>query len=197
MPVLDASTGLAIVESNLEFDVATCEETGRGRPTGAPRTPLQRPSLCALGTLKTRRDEQLPASTRYLQIPDLVVECGCVEGDPVPGIFHSSFVVPQRFILIGPCCKRTVNRLVRGAAQRNVQRVVDASKTEALRDLHVDAEAAVRLPTDDPRGEKPFDFVLSPRRGSPLANRPPEMKSRVSLKSYQRPPPVTLIWPNL
>ena len=47
-----------------------------------------------------------------------------------------------------------------------------------------------------PRGEKPFDLVRSVR-SSPPETRPPEWKRRFSRKSYQRPPPVSLIWPNL
>ena len=62
MPVLDARMALSMVESNLESIQLPAND--RSRPgSGRAETSASMPVLCAFGPLKTRRDEQLPAST--------------------------------------------------------------------------------------------------------------------------------------
>ncbi len=85
---------------------------------------------------------------RDLQVLDIVVEGRGVERDAVLRIFDPSLIVPQRFVLVGRSRERAVDGLIGSAAERNVQRIVDAAETEALGDLDVDAEVAVRLPAE-------------------------------------------------
>src|SRR6476661_5882373 len=85
---------------------------------------------------------------RHLQVLDVVVEGGRVEGDAALRIFDAGFIVPERLILVG--LEAAEGRKVARAAKRRVQRVVDAAETEALRDLRVDAEAVAGLPAHDP-----------------------------------------------
>ena len=62
-------------------------------------------------------------------------------------IFEAGFIVPERFVLVG--LEPAKGGDVRPAAQRNVQRIVDAAEPETLGCLKVDAEVAVRLPAQD------------------------------------------------
>ena len=148
----------------VELGALTCcrRATGRGPASGCAENSASMPVVCALGTLNTMRDEQLPASSVTCRSLDLVVEDRGVEGDAALRIFDAGFIVPQRLVVVGAWNRRRSPR-PRRVQSGTLSGSLTPPSRKPLAAWTLTLRLSVRLPASAmTRGLKPFDLVLSP-----------------------------------
>src|SRR3546814_8880968 len=85
-----------------------------------------------------------------LQIVDLGIEAGGVEGDAAELRLHPAFIIPQRFVVVARSAAESLGiGAVRHAAvaERQVEGIVDAAEAEARSEEHTsELQSLMRIP---------------------------------------------------
>ena len=109
--VVAPAIGSAIVESNLELSKLPASD--RSRPGSGCTDELRLDARrVRLGHVEHEARRAAAGVDRDLQVLDVGVEGGGVEGDAALRIFDAGFVVPQRLVVVGRRLRTAVDRLV-------------------------------------------------------------------------------------